>query len=144
MICMRAGLPLSVALVDVNHFKRINDRYGHQAGDRALQIFARIAATCPRKTNRVGRFGGEEFLVVFVSTSLKAAEEPLERIRSGLKLYDWRGLGEDAEITVTIDAAAFIPGEAVESLIRRADTALYLGKESGRDLPWFWTIYFLT
>jgi diguanylate cyclase len=133
MICMRTSLSLTVALVDVDHFKRINDRCGHQAGDRTLQIFARVAASCLRKTDRIGRFGGEEFLVVLVGTPLKAAEEPLDRIRDKLKFYDWRGVGEDIEITVTIGAAAYMPGEPVESLIRRADTALYLGKESGRD-----------
>ena len=132
-VSARTRLPLTVALVDVDHFKRINDQFGHQAGDRALQIFSRIASSCLRTTDRVGRFGGEEFLVVLVGTPLNEAEAPLDRIRGNLRFYDWSGLGENAEITVTIGAAAYLPGESVENLIRRADTALYLGKESGRD-----------
>lgn len=133
MVSTRTGLPLTIALVDVDHFKRINDSFGHQAGDRTLQILSRVAEFCLRKTDRVGRFGGEEFLVVLVGTALEAAQEPLDRIRFALKDYDWRGIGEDLEITVTIGAASYTPGEPVEGLVRRADTALYLGKESGRD-----------
>jgi diguanylate cyclase (GGDEF)-like protein len=129
----RTQSPLTIALVDIDHFKRINDCYGHQAGDRTLQIFSRLAVSSLRKTDRIGRFGGEEFLIVLTGTPLEAAEEPLDRIRNQLRGHDWRSINAGVTITVTIGVAAYAPGERIEDLVRRADTALYLGKESGRD-----------
>jgi diguanylate cyclase (GGDEF)-like protein len=129
----RTNVPLSVALMDIDHFKRINDSYGHQAGDRTLQIFSRIASDALRETDRVGRFGGEEFLVVLVGTPLGGAKEPLERIRQNLSAHDWDAIDSAMRVTVTVGVTQHFPGEPVEALIRRADMALYLGKETGRN-----------
>ena len=129
----RTGAPLSIALLDLDHFKKINDSFGHPIGDRALQEFSRIAAAALRRTDRVGRYGGEEFLVVLVGTPLHEATVPLERVRNKLAAHDWNEVKTDLRLTITIGAAQYIPGESVERLIGRADMALYLGKEGGRD-----------
>ncbi|WP_158814761.1 GGDEF domain-containing protein [Methylocapsa sp. S129] len=131
--CGRTSLALSVALVDIDHFKRINDAYGHLAGDRALQIFSEIASGAIRATDRIGRYGGEEFLVILTATTLHAAEASLERLRERLAGYDWTAIDPDLHVTITIGVTQYTPGEPVEELTRRADLALYLGKESGRD-----------
>jgi diguanylate cyclase (GGDEF)-like protein len=131
--CRRSNVPLSVAILDIDHFKGINDAFGHAAGDRTLQIFAKIASAAIRETDRIGRYGGEEFLVVLSGTSLQATSAPLERIRERLTAQDWSGIDRDLHVTITIGVTEYVPGETADALIRRADTALYLGKEAGRD-----------
>jgi diguanylate cyclase (GGDEF)-like protein len=129
----RTGAPLSVAILDIDHFKRINDTYGHHAGDRTLQIFAQIAAATIRSADRIGRYGGEEFLLVLVGAPLETAKEPLERIRRALASHRWVAIEAGLRVTITIGVAQHWSGETAQELIRRADMALYLGKESGRD-----------
>lgn len=132
-ICTRTGAPLSVAFLDLDHFKQINDTYGHLAGDRTLQLFAQQALGAIRLIDRLGRYGGEEFLVILVGTTLGDANEPLERIRECIAGFDWSVIDPKLHVTITIGATEFVPGESVEELICRADLALYLGKEAGRD-----------
>jgi diguanylate cyclase len=129
----RTGTPLSVAILDIDHFKKINDTYGHHAGDRTLQIFSQIAAETIRGTDRIGRYGGEEFLLVLVGAPLDRAKEPLERTRKALTAHQWDAIEAGLRVTTTIGVAQHSPGETAQELIRRADMALYLGKESGRD-----------
>jgi diguanylate cyclase (GGDEF)-like protein len=132
-IAGRTGEALSVALIDIDHFKRINDTFGHLAGDRTLQTFAPLAAASLRSTDRIGRYGGEEFLVVLPATPLAEAKASLERIRTSLASQGWDSIDPEFRLTITVGAAQFRPGETSEALIRRADLALYLGKQSGRD-----------
>jgi len=132
-ICGRTGIPLSVGLLDLDHFKRINGAYGHLMGDRALQLFAKEALGAIRETDRLGRYGGEEFLIVLVGTALDGASEPLERIRSRVGSADWTIIDHGFRLTLTIGATEYVPAESVESLMRRADMALYLGKETDRN-----------
>jgi diguanylate cyclase (GGDEF)-like protein len=129
----RTGLPLALAFVDIDHFKQINDTYGHLAGDRALQHIADALRSGVREIDRVGRFGGEEFLIVMPSTSLEQAREPLERLRRGIAEFDGATIGLDVKTTVTIGAAQYAPSETFEAFVRRADLALYLGKGAGRN-----------
>ncbi len=132
-ICTRTGAPLSVAFLDLDHFKRINDSYGHLAGDRTLQLFAKQASEALRATDRLGRYGGEEFLAILIGTALRDAGEPLERLRGRVAGFDWSVIDPGLRLTITIGAAELVPGESVDELVRRADLALYLGKEAGRD-----------
>ena len=129
----RVDLPLALAFVDIDHFKQINDTHGHLAGDRVLQRIAEALRSGVREIDRVGRFGGEEFLIVMPSTSLEHAREPLERLRSGIAGLDGSTIGLNAKTTVTIGAAQYAPGETLEAFVRRADLALYLGKGAGRN-----------
>jgi diguanylate cyclase (GGDEF)-like protein/PAS domain S-box-containing protein len=125
----RQRIPLSVLLVDVDHFKRVNDTWGHQQGDRALQAVARALMDHVREQDIVARFGGEEFAVLLPHTDLEAALLVAEHLRSGCAgVFDLQ-----PTLTVSIGVAAYEPGEAEAALIRRADAALYASKAQGRD-----------
>jgi diguanylate cyclase len=132
-LCRRSKAPLSVAILDIDHFKRINDAHGHAAGDRTLQIFAGLASDSILDTDRIGRYGGEEFLVVLCGTDLRAASAPLERVRERLATQDWAAIDRNLHVTITIGVTEYIAGDTADTLIRRADMALYFGKEAGRD-----------
>jgi diguanylate cyclase len=129
----RHGTPLSVALIDLDKFKAINDRLGHQAGDETLKIFAREARSITRKTDRLGRYGGEEFLWVLVGAMTDEAQIPVERLRDTLKLADWRSVAPDFSPTFSCGIAAYREGESIEDLVKRADDALYRAKHEGRN-----------
>jgi diguanylate cyclase (GGDEF)-like protein len=136
--CLRSALAaahrhaenVSVALIDVDHFKRINDRYGHATGDRVLvQLGHRLAADL-RATDRLGRWGGEEFLLVCGHTPLPAALELAERLRASVAGF---GFGHGDPVTVSIGVAQVRQGDDADSLLARADEALYRAKDAGRD-----------
>jgi diguanylate cyclase (GGDEF)-like protein len=129
----RAGLPLTLAYIDIDHFKTINDAFGHLAGDRALKLLAERVLGGIRDCDRVGRFGGEEFLLIMNATTLRDASTPLERVRALVAASDWSEVDPSIHLTITIGAAQYTTGESIEGLIRRADLALYLGKETGRN-----------
>jgi diguanylate cyclase (GGDEF)-like protein len=127
--------PLSVALIDLDHFKALNDQFGHATGDRVLKDFARIAAAAVRPTDILGRWGGEEFLLVLPATALDTAAEILERIRRQVALIDQSV--KDGNLRVSISAGLATNGDGAVSLdeiLARADVALYKAKNSGRDL----------
>jgi diguanylate cyclase len=129
----RHGTPLSVAILDLDHFKRINDTYGHQAGDETLKTFAREARGCTRKTDRLGRYGGEEFLLVLIGSTTDEAQAPVERLREALSAADWRAVAPDFRLTFSCGMASYRAGESIEELVKRADDALYRAKHEGRD-----------
>ncbi len=128
---MRDGThSLSVLYLDLDHFKRVNDRLGHAGGDRVLQLFVDVLRTAVRGPDVIGRYGGEEFVVGLVATGADEARLIAERIRANLQL---RSNGMDAPLTVSIGAATHREGEALDDLLRRADAALYAAKHAGRD-----------
>jgi diguanylate cyclase (GGDEF)-like protein len=121
---------VSVALIDVDHFKRINDRCGHATGDRVLvQLGHRLAADL-RASDRLGRWGGEEFLLICGHTPLPAALELAERLRASVAGF---GFGHGEPVTVSIGVAQVRQGDDAQSLLQRADEALYRAKDAGRD-----------
>lgn len=133
----RGAYPLSLALLDVDHFKQVNDTYGHLIGDEALRHIARILIDSLRPYDWVGRWGGEEFLAVLAGTTLEDALGIAERLRariaaSPLLLPDGAPLGLTASIGV---ACTGLPEEAVDPdhLFQRADAALYAAKAAGRN-----------
>ncbi|MEM9303566.1 MAG: GGDEF domain-containing protein [Pseudomonadota bacterium] len=141
----RNGQPLSIAIIDLDRFKQINDRYGHSTGDRVLRNFADYIVSELRTMDYVGhaeegrdpdsafgRYGGEEFMLVLPETGLDDAHRCLDRLRSGL---DRMTADPQAPPHVTLSAgiAQFASGESVESLLRRADQALYDAKDGGRN-----------
>ncbi len=129
----RHGHGFVVAMVDIDHFKRINDAMGHDAGDAALRQAARAIAANLRETDLVARWGGEEFLLLLPDTAEEGARRLLARIRDGLASQAPSCAELSAPLTATFGAAAIRPGESLDGLVRRADQALYRGKAMGRD-----------
>ncbi|HEX4852841.1 GGDEF domain-containing protein [Arenimonas sp.] len=122
--------PAALAVVDLDHFKRINDLHGHDAGDRVLQAFAQLVEHCIRKRDRLFRFGGEEFVLLFPATDREGARAALEKVQRELRE---NLMGPDGPVTVSIGAALLAPGDDWPAWLARADQALYLAKRSGRD-----------
>ncbi len=133
-VAQRDGSPLCVALLDIDYFKQVNDRYGHDGGDRVLRAFGQLLSSQLRAIDCVGRYGGEEFLLVLSGTNLREAGVLLERIRNHTESLPWSQIiHQDFHVTCTLGVAQYRPGEAVETLISRADAAMYRGKETGRN-----------
>jgi diguanylate cyclase (GGDEF)-like protein len=131
----RTRTPVSMLLLDVDHFKRVNDTYGHLAGDEVLAGFARLVRTCLRKEDLLGRYGGEEFIVLLPGTAQPAAAALAERIREQVAETQLHGANEAVRITVSIGVAAE-SGEhlpVLDLMIGRADDALYMAKAEGRN-----------
>ncbi len=129
----RTGVPFSVALIDLDHFKAINDTCGHGAGDEVLKTFAATVHAAMRETDTFGRYGGEEFLVILAATAPGAAAAPLERLRAAVAACDWGAIAPGLALTQSIGVAGFRRDETLNQLLRRADAALYQAKRAGRD-----------
>ncbi len=131
----RKGKPLSLMVLDIDHFKLVNDTYGHDAGDEVLKSFAARARKVVRSADLVCRFGGEEFVVVMPDTSVAVAALIAERIRSAVEKDPFTiGVGKDMiPVTVSIGLAERGRDHAPEALYRRADKALYRSKGAGRN-----------
>lgn len=126
----RYQTPISVVLFDIDHFKAINDRHGHVAGDEVLRQVAATLASSVRETDLVARWGGEEFLVVLPETSYAGAQICAEKIRQQVA-----ALGEQIGFSVTISGGVYQPGpgESMNDLLTHADARLYLAKHNGRN-----------
>lgn len=126
----RYAAPLSVIMFDLDHFKKVNDNYGHQVGDEVLVEVARRIKEAVRQSDVAGRYGGEEFLVVLPHTALDEAMVVAEKIRAAIAGIDWRHEGLTTSIS---GGAAQFRGETELALIDRADKLLYQAKAAGRD-----------
>ncbi len=126
----RYGLPLSVVMLDLDHFKRVNDTWGHGAGDQVLVGVARIVETNLRDSDSVGRLGGEEFMVLAPGTPGRGAIQLAEKLRA---LVAATPLGPAGLVTGSFGVAELRPGETAEALLARADQALYAAKNGGRN-----------
>ena len=125
---------LSIAILDIDFFKKVNDVYGHQAGDHVLKITAKIMQDSFRKSDILCRYGGEEFLVIFQETTLEHALRPLEKFRTLIEKEQIQFEGHSFSITVSSGVAQFdVANETYEQTIGRADKALYASKENGRN-----------
>jgi diguanylate cyclase (GGDEF)-like protein len=132
--CAGGGAPLAVALLDVDHFKRVNDTHGHAVGDQVLRGFAEAVSARLRSSDRVARYGGEEFLLLLPGCAeAAAAQQAAERVRLAVERHPWGGVAEGLRITVSIGVAVCRPGEGAAALLQRADTALYRAKAGGRN-----------
>lgn len=128
-----AGQPLALAVLDLDHFKSVNDRYSHGVGDAVLsQAAARMAASL-RAPDLLARYGGEEFVAVLAGVDLTAARSVLERVRLAVREHDWSRLGAGLQVTVSIGLTLVRPGEALDTALARADAQLYAAKHGGRD-----------
>ena len=129
------GVPLAVMVVDLDHFKSINDTYGHSTGDDVLRIAARLLSACVRGSDLVARYGGEEFVVVACDCPAPVAFTLAERFRS--RLADHKLIARGKKIAVTASAGIAVADEVQQTgpadLVRQADEALYEAKRSGRN-----------
>ncbi|AIG04029.1 diguanylate cyclase [Pseudomonas fluorescens] len=127
------GNSLSLAMLDLDHFKRINDSYGHLAGDKVLKIIANVLSKRLRPTDFIARFGGEEFVLLMPDSALGDALELGERLRAAIEACPFHFKGERVTITMSIGMAQFQPGERSDLALKRADEALYRAKAAGRN-----------
>ena len=130
----RTGDIFCVALMDLDHFKLVNDRYGHLTGDAVLRTFAGVVQASMRTTDRFARYGGEEFVLLLTATTpVDTALIALERIRVAVEGYNWDELGPGLRVTVSSGVTAFRPPEQIGEMLDRADQGLYEAKHAGRN-----------
>ncbi|HEB79075.1 MAG TPA: GGDEF domain-containing protein, partial [Rhodospirillales bacterium] len=130
----RSGKPLSAVMLDADFFKKVNDSFGHQAGDEVLRMLARICGESLRESDVLGRYGGEEFAILFPETGVIKAKDVAERIRKAVAAEVVETEDGPVRITVSMGVASGM-GKDVEigAILERADAALYVAKENGRD-----------
>jgi diguanylate cyclase (GGDEF)-like protein len=126
------GMKIGVLMIDIDHFKRINDTYGHDCGDQIIiQIGTLLADHLFNAT--VGRWGGEEFLAVIAVNDTKTLRQAGERVRRIVAMQTFSCSHQPFRCTITVGGTLYQPGDTLDTLIKRADEALYRGKESGRN-----------
>jgi len=130
---LRYKHPASMAILDIDHFKQVNDNHGHLVGDRVLQAFATKIQEMIRSTDFLARYGGEEFILIIPETDTTAAHALLEKIRGAVAQMQPKSLGTQNSITVSGGLAAFQLYEKADDLIERTDKALYQAKDDGRN-----------
>jgi len=131
--------PFSILLIDIDYFKKINDKYGHQAGDMILKDIAKIIKKTVRNIDISARYGGEEFVVILTSTSQKEACRIAERIRKNIQKYSFTFNNESIKVTVSIGVSTYPEiAKTKDELFTTADKALYKAKENGRNLVILW------
>ncbi|MCK4709784.1 MAG: GGDEF domain-containing protein, partial [Gammaproteobacteria bacterium] len=123
----------SFALLDIDHFKRVNDQFGHNAGDKALQIVAKMMSKHIRKTDFLFRIGGEEFVLLLPKTNLQNAQPLVEKIRASVGSSSFHFKQKKVEISLSAGLTTITTGDHAESIYERADKALYEAKNGGRD-----------
>jgi two-component system cell cycle response regulator len=132
--CERHSYPLALALMDIDHFKQVNDQHGHAAGDRVLNAVGKVFGSHLRASDLSARWGGEEFVVAFTSTGLDGARTCGERLRAAIEGASIANdAGERIPVTASIGVAVWVLGETLDSLVSRADLAMYSAKSSGRN-----------
>jgi len=129
----RNGAPCSIALIDLDWFKRINDAFGHPTGDEVLRTFAITMFANTRGIDHFGRYGGEEFLLVLPDMSTDNAVRALDRLRAIIAELDWSAFSPDMSVTISAGVATLKPEETPDTFLARADRALYAAKARGRN-----------
>jgi diguanylate cyclase len=129
----RSKMPCSIALIDLDWFKRINDAYGHPTGDEVLRTFAITVFANIRNIDRFGRYGGEEFLLMLPDTPGDVAARILDRLRAIIADLDWSAFSPGMQVTISAGVATLRPDEKPDSFLARADSALYSAKAQGRN-----------
>lgn len=130
---IQRGAQGSIALIDLDHFKRINDRFGHPVGDEVLRRFARTVFSNIRMVDKLGRYGGEEFLLVLPDTNADQALQIVERLRAIVAEMDWSKVAPDLTLTISAGLSEIASNDTPEDLLARADRALYRAKDAGRN-----------
>lgn len=122
-----------VAIIDIDHFKEVNDKYGHLTGDAVLHELGQLLEFSRRATDTLGRYGGEEFTLLLQGARLSTATVALERTRNLVAQHDWSAIAPDLQLTVSAGISAWHPGDTLTAVMNRADAALYEAKHAGRN-----------
>ena len=131
--CQRSNQHCSVALIDLDWFKQINDTFGHPAGDEALRTFAITIFANIRGIDKFGRYGGEEFLLILPDTPQGTAIRTLDRLREIMAGLDWAAISPRMTVTMSVGLTSVRVNDTTDTILNRADRALYRAKEGGRD-----------
>lgn len=129
----RGGQPFAIALADLDHFKNVNDQFGHRVGDEALKCFARLAQAHLRSTDIAGRWGGEEFLLLLPASRSGDPNVGIERLRGALTVKEITPQAPHLRLAFSAGMTFYADGESIDDLVERADKALYLAKHAGRS-----------
>jgi diguanylate cyclase (GGDEF)-like protein len=129
----RSNVPCAIVLIDLDWFKRINDRFGHPAGDEALRAFAITVFANIRSIDKFGRYGGEEFLLILPETSDSAALRTVDRLRGIVAALDWSAISQDMSVTMSAGLTMLRADDTADSILARADQLLYQAKDMGRN-----------
>lgn len=129
----RSGRGMSLVLIDLDHFKRINDGFGHQVGDAVLRTFVDSVLHSLRGTDVLARWGGEEFLLMLPDTQASEALQTVQRMRDSLMPLAFEAISPNLELTFSAGLATCQPGDSIEAVIDQADQAMYRAKEAGRN-----------
>jgi len=130
---MSKSSPITVAVMDVDHFKKVNDTYGHQTGDQVLVTMAKVITKQLRENDLLVRLGGEEFGLVLPQTRVADAMKICERMRLDLQNYDWSDVHPDLKVTMSVGLMQQNTEDSLQDLIDGADKALYRAKRDGRN-----------
>nr|WP_308635093.1 GGDEF domain-containing protein [Massilia brevitalea] len=133
MLAIRLRKPIALLMIDIDHFKRLNDRFGHASGDEALVLFARAAGGALREHDVLGRMGGEEFALAMPGADLDGARQAAERLRQATMAICLPSCGNGYEMTVSIGVVVIEANEDLPAALARADRALYQAKRNGRN-----------
>ena len=129
----RSSIPCSVAIIDLDYFKVINDRCGHPAGDEALRTFAISVFANIRAIDKLGRYGGEEFLLILPNTASGQAVRIVDRLRSIISEVDWTAIAGELNLTMSAGVCSVRQADSAEDILARVDAALYRAKDAGRN-----------
>ena len=127
---LERGQPPCVALIDVDHFKQVNDNYSHQVGDAVLKRIAQILKSHVREDDMAARLAGDEFVIVFKNAELRVAQQVCARIAAAVRAFDWSSIAAGLQSSISVGVAAAVPGDTVESLTHRSDAAMYRDKKA--------------
>lgn len=127
---LRKETSFSLIMFDIDHFKKVNDTYGHHRGDYALKTLAAVVRKCKRSSDVLARIGGEEFIILLPDTGITYAVELAERIRKSVEVYSFEEIGK---MTVSLGVTEFLQTDNKDSILKRVDSAMYLAKDKGRN-----------
>jgi len=130
---VRTGIPACVAMIDLDWFKTVNDRFGHLAGDQVLRRVVERISECARQSDVIGRYGGEEFVLLLQGADRYAGARLVERIRLAVSATDWSDIAPELKVSVSCGIASVLATDTLETVLARADSALYEAKRGGRD-----------
>ncbi|MGD9591247.1 MAG: GGDEF domain-containing protein [Candidatus Berkiella sp.] len=129
----RHHTPFSIILIDIDHFKSINDTYGHEAGDQALLSVAGFISQLNRNTDNLFRYGGEEFALILSHTPVEGAERVALRMKEQVEAFEFEHQGHLIKLTISAGVTAYVNEDTPQTMFKRADSALYMSKKSGRN-----------